>query len=414
MADVPTTCRGRCAGLVAVADCRAARRSPGGARRWTPTSPPISARSSPSSSTCSRFPTSAPTVENIERNATHLRAMLDRHGFRAEVLRTRGNPFVYGDLPVAGATRTVLLYGHYDGQPVDAARWKQRSPFVPILRDGRLEDGGRDIPKFGTLTRFEPQWRLYARSAADDKAPIVALCAALDALKASGIAPTANVRVLIDGELESGSPSLDEVVGGTPRQARRRSPGPARRPRAPARRPDGGVRRPRRARPRAHDVWPEVRRAQRSLRQLGAEPRHSSRPPAGLDEGRRRAGAGEGLLRRHRAAPRRRGSLAALGPGRRAKPDDAVRHRRARAQGAVAAAGAPAAVVEHPRAVECLHGSRCPDDHSGHGDRGPRHPPRQRDPGPRDGREDRRPHPRPGVFHHPVGSRRRRPGPSTR
>ena len=152
-------------------------------------------------------------VENIERNATHLRAMLDRHGFRAEVLRTRGNPFVYGDLPVAGATRTVLLYGHYDGQPVDAARWKQRSPFVPILRDGRLEDGGRDIPKLGTLTRFEPQWRLYARSAADDKAPLVALCAALDALKASGIAPTANVRVLIDGELESGSPSLDEVVG---------------------------------------------------------------------------------------------------------------------------------------------------------------------------------------------------------
>ena len=111
-----------------------------------------------------------------------------------------------------GATRTVLLYGHYDGQPVDAARWKQRSPFVPILRDGRLEDGGRDIPKFGSLTRFEPQWRLYARSAADDKAPLVALCAALDALKASGIAPTANVRVLIDGELESGSPSLDEVV----------------------------------------------------------------------------------------------------------------------------------------------------------------------------------------------------------
>ena len=121
--------------------------------------------------------------ENIERNASQVRAMLDRHGFRANVLRTRGNPFVFGDLPVAGATRTILLYGHYDGQPVDAARWKQRSPFVPILRDGRLEEGAKEIPRFRSLERFDPQWRLYARSAADNKAPIVALGIALDALK---------------------------------------------------------------------------------------------------------------------------------------------------------------------------------------------------------------------------------------
>ena len=150
--------------------------------------------------------------ENIERNAAHVRTMLDRHGFRAEVLRTRGNPFVYGDLQVPGATRTVLLYGHYDGQPVDAARWKQRSPFIPILRDGRLEEGGKEIPRLRTVTRFDPGWRLYARSAADNKAPLVALCAAIDALKASGVGLTANVRVLIDGELESGSPSLNEIL----------------------------------------------------------------------------------------------------------------------------------------------------------------------------------------------------------
>ena len=138
--------------------------------------------------------------------------MLERHGFRAEVLRTRGNPFVYGNLPVPGATRTLLLYGHYDGQPVDSPRWKQKSPFVPILRDGRLEDGAKEVPRFRTLDWFDPQWRLYARSAADNKAPIVALATALDALKASGTALTSNVRVLIDGELESGSPSLDEVL----------------------------------------------------------------------------------------------------------------------------------------------------------------------------------------------------------
>ncbi len=151
-------------------------------------------------------------AENMERNSAYLRAMLDRRGFRAEVLRTGGHPFVYGDLRVPGATRTILLYAHYDGQPVDAPRWKQRSPFAPMLRDGRMEEGGKEILGLKTLTRFNPQWRLYGRSTADNKAPIVAVCAALDALKANGVALTSNVRVLIDGELESGSPSLAEVL----------------------------------------------------------------------------------------------------------------------------------------------------------------------------------------------------------
>jgi acetylornithine deacetylase/succinyl-diaminopimelate desuccinylase-like protein len=151
-------------------------------------------------------------ADNIEKNSAAVRSLLARHGFRAEVLRTGGNPFVYGDLRVPGATRTILLYAHYDGQPVDAPRWKQRSPFVPVLRDGRVEEGGKEIAGLKSLTRFNPQWRLYGRSAADNKAPVVALGAALDALKATGVALTSNVRVLVDGELESGSPSLAEVL----------------------------------------------------------------------------------------------------------------------------------------------------------------------------------------------------------
>jgi acetylornithine deacetylase/succinyl-diaminopimelate desuccinylase-like protein len=158
-------------------------------------------------------------ADNIERNSAEVRSLLARHGFRAEVLRTGGNPFVYGDLQVPGATRTILLYAHYDGQPVDAARWKQRSPFVPILRDGRMEEGGKEISGLKNLTKFNPQWRLYGRSAADNKAPIVALGAAIDALKASGVSLTSNVRVLVDGELESAEPGRGAQVA--PRQAGR-------------------------------------------------------------------------------------------------------------------------------------------------------------------------------------------------
>ena len=148
----------------------------------------------------------------IRRNADLLRGMLARRGFAAEVLPTAGSPLVVGEMRVPGATRTLLLYAHYDGQAVNPAAWKQATPFTPTMRRGRLEEGATEVAEFRTRSAFEPDWRLYARSASDDKAPIVALLAALDALKANGMAPTSNLRVLLDGEEESGSPSLPAAL----------------------------------------------------------------------------------------------------------------------------------------------------------------------------------------------------------
>src|SRR5450432_2125588 len=146
---------------------------------------------------------------NIARNARFLHQMLERHGMSAEVLETAGNPLVYGEKRVPGATRTVLFYIHYDGQPIDASRWKQPSAFTPVMRDARLEEGGKPIPDFTKLTKFPDNWRLYARSASDDKAPIAAFCAALDAL---GPKLPANIRVILDGEEEMGSRSLPAAI----------------------------------------------------------------------------------------------------------------------------------------------------------------------------------------------------------
>jgi acetylornithine deacetylase/succinyl-diaminopimelate desuccinylase-like protein len=154
------------------------------------------------------IPNIASDKPNIARNADALRAMLTAHGFRAELLPTAGNPLVYGELNAPGATRTVLFYAHYDGQPVDPKGWKQANPFTAVLRDGRLEDGAREVTDFPTRTAFDANWRLYGRSASDDKSPIVALCAAVDAVKATGHAPTSNLHVVLDGEEEAGSPSL--------------------------------------------------------------------------------------------------------------------------------------------------------------------------------------------------------------
>ena len=158
------------------------------------------------------IPNIASDVECIRRNAVHLRNTLARRGFKAELLKTAGNPLVYGRLDVPGAARTLLIYTHYDGQPVDPKFWKQASPFTPVLRAGRMEDGAEDLGAVKTQLTFGDDWRIYGRSASDDKAPVIALCAALDALKAAGLSPTSNLRVIIDGEEESGSPSLVPVI----------------------------------------------------------------------------------------------------------------------------------------------------------------------------------------------------------
>jgi acetylornithine deacetylase/succinyl-diaminopimelate desuccinylase-like protein len=155
------------------------------------------------------IPNVAADRANVRRNADHLRGIFEKRGFRMELLETNGNPLVYGELRVPGATRTLLVYSHYDGQPVDPKGWRQADPFVPVLRAGK---DGPEIPATRALTRYEPEMRIYARSASDDKSPIVMVLAAIDALKAAGASPSSNIRVVLDGEEEAGSPSLVPAI----------------------------------------------------------------------------------------------------------------------------------------------------------------------------------------------------------
>jgi acetylornithine deacetylase/succinyl-diaminopimelate desuccinylase-like protein len=146
---------------------------------------------------------------NIKRNAEFLRQMLDRRGMKPEVWETPSTPLVYGERVVPGATRTILFYIHFDGQPVDKAGWKQADPWMPIIRAGTLEEGAGEIRDWSTRSTFPDTWRVYARSAGDDKGPIQAFVSALDAI---GGKPTQNIRVILHGEEEGGGPALDSVV----------------------------------------------------------------------------------------------------------------------------------------------------------------------------------------------------------
>src|SRR3954470_13572498 len=121
-------------------------------------------------------------LPNIKRNAEFLRQMLDRRGLKPEIWETPSTPLVYGERLVPGSTRTILFYIHYDGQPVDKTRWKQTDPWQPVLRAGSLDDGAEEITDIATRTAFPDNWRIYARSAGDDKGPIQAFVSAIDAI----------------------------------------------------------------------------------------------------------------------------------------------------------------------------------------------------------------------------------------
>ena len=111
--------------------------------------------------------------------------MMERRGITARILETGDAPVsVYGELTTPGATRTLLFYAHFDGQPIGPPEAWATPPFEPTLRSGRLEDNAAIIPWQNARYPLADDARIYARSASDDKAPIVAMLAAIDALRA--------------------------------------------------------------------------------------------------------------------------------------------------------------------------------------------------------------------------------------
>ena len=159
------------------------------------------------------IPNVASDTAGIRRNVTMLRAMLERRGFATRTLESGvgGSPAVFGELTVPGARRTIVFYAHYDGQPVVERDWAT-APWTPTLRDGVLERGGRAIPLPSRGDTVSGDARLYGRSSSDDKAPIVALLASLDALRAAGLAPSVDLKIFLEGEEEAGSDHLRQLL----------------------------------------------------------------------------------------------------------------------------------------------------------------------------------------------------------
>lgn len=127
---------------------------------------------------------------DMQHAAEFIQSELARLGFRAEVRPTPLHPVVYAELISDPALPTLLVYGHYDVQPPEPLEEWETDPFEPVIRDGQI----------------------WARGASDDKGQFYAHIKGVEAALATQASLPVNLKFLIEGEEEIGSPNLDEYI----------------------------------------------------------------------------------------------------------------------------------------------------------------------------------------------------------
>jgi len=157
------------------------------------------------------LPNVATDIKAMEKNADWIETYLRKRQFKIQRLSAGGAPYVFAERTTPGADKTVLVYAHFDGQPVKPEHWLTPA-WSPQLRDNTIQAGGKNIPWPTHSAPLDDDWRIFARSAGDDKAPVIALMAAIDALDQANIDPVVNIKILLDGEEEAGSPTLAKLL----------------------------------------------------------------------------------------------------------------------------------------------------------------------------------------------------------
>jgi len=152
----------------------------------------------------------------IQKTANYIVKMMEERGIKAQKLdaKTKGvPPAIFGEVIVPNATKTLVFYAHYDGQPVNPNQWAEGiKPFEAVFLNGSLEKGGTIIPTPKATESINPEWRIYGRSASDDKAGVFTILSAYQAMTKMGISPKVNLKFFFEGEEEAGSTHLEEIL----------------------------------------------------------------------------------------------------------------------------------------------------------------------------------------------------------
>jgi len=158
------------------------------------------------------LPNDAAHAEDIETLIVWMEQAFDELDFETRRLATDSSPALFAQRMVPDARRTILIYLQADGQPVDPAAWDQEDPYDPALKASDELGQWHPIPWDSLSERFDPDWRVFARSASDSKGPMTQFMTAVGLLDGLGFEPDYNLKVIIDTEEELGSPHLAAAV----------------------------------------------------------------------------------------------------------------------------------------------------------------------------------------------------------
>ncbi|MEL6538222.1 MAG: M20/M25/M40 family metallo-hydrolase [Bacteroidota bacterium] len=158
------------------------------------------------------IPNDAHFPEQIEPNVVWCEEAFQALGFTTQRLETEYVPLLLAEYPVANAEKTVLIYLQIDGQPVDPAKWDQETPFTPTLKSQNAEGNWEAIPMERLYDAYDPEYRIFVRSASDAKGPVMMFLTAWKLMQELGETPSYSVKVIMDFEEEMGSPHLPQAV----------------------------------------------------------------------------------------------------------------------------------------------------------------------------------------------------------
>ena len=157
------------------------------------------------------IPNDALVAEDVLKNITWLQEKFKDRGFETQVLETEGQPLFFAELPKVKRAKTILFYMHLDGQSVDPSKWNQEDPYKAVLKS-KKGNSYTTLDWSSLENEMNEDWRIFGRSASDDKGPIVMLLQAIDLLKENKQKIPFNVKVILDSEEEKGSKPLPQAV----------------------------------------------------------------------------------------------------------------------------------------------------------------------------------------------------------
>ena len=158
------------------------------------------------------LPNDANYPEQIEPNVKWCESAFAKRGFKTQRLETKTVPLLLASRSYPDAKRTVLVYLQIDGQPVDTTKWFQADPYIPALKEKKLNGKWEQIEWNNLKGDIDKDWRIFSRSASDARGPDMMFLKAMDIINDRNYEPNFNIKVIMDFEEELGSPQLPHAV----------------------------------------------------------------------------------------------------------------------------------------------------------------------------------------------------------